>query len=120
MLLKTLGHEVETAYHGAAALELVRTFQPTVVLLDLGMPEMSGYEVAERMQGMPEAKRCALVALTGWGQEEDRQRTKAAGFKDHLVKPVDLAALKKLLAELPAEDTAIASAYAPVAAEIAP
>ena len=96
-LLRRLGHEVETAYNGAAALEKAHTFRPHVVLLDLGMPGMDGFEVARRLRAMPEGRDVLLVAQTGWGQDEDRRRTKAAGFDAHLAKPVDVAALMRLI-----------------------
>jgi len=67
------------------------------VLLDIGMPGMDGYEVARQLRAMPEAQRALIVAQTGWGQEEDRRRTRAAGFDAHLAKPVDLSALMRLV-----------------------
>lgn len=102
MLLKILGNDVKTAHNGGAALELFASFRPSVMLLDLGMPDMSGFEVARRLREMPEFQNVTLVALTGWGQEDDRRRTHEAGFDHHLVKPVNLDALKVLLAEVPA------------------
>jgi CheY-like chemotaxis protein len=73
-----------------------------VALLDLGLPEMSGYELAARLRAMPRLNRIRLVAVTGYGQAEDRQRTQAAGFDDHLIKPVDLQALESTLAGISA------------------
>lgn len=96
-LLRLLGHQVETAYSGAVALEKARAFRPEIVLLDLGMPGMDGFEVARQLRAMPEGREVLLVAQTGWGQEEDRRRTRAAGFDAHLAKPVDVAALQRLL-----------------------
>jgi PAS domain S-box-containing protein len=96
-LLRKLGHEVETAFNGPAALEKARAFHPEVVLLDLGMPGMDGFEVARRLRAMPEGSGVLLVAQTGWGQEEDRRRTQAAGFDAHLAKPVDIAELMLLV-----------------------
>jgi CheY-like chemotaxis protein len=96
-LLRRLGHDVETAYNGSAALEKAQSFHPEIVLLDLGMPGMDGFEVARRLREMPEGRDVLLVAQTGWGQEEDRRRTKAAGFDAHLAKPVDVAALMRLI-----------------------
>jgi len=101
MLLKFLGADVCTANDGPAALEAFRTYRPSVVLLDIGLPEMDGYEVARRTRQQPEGGDVTLIALTGWGQEEDRRRSKEAGIDHHLVKPVDLNALEKLLATLP-------------------
>jgi PAS domain S-box-containing protein len=98
MLLEFLGAEVAVAHDGRSALEKMTTFRPEVVLLDLGMPEMSGLEVARRMRENPALAGITLVALTGWGQREDRRRTTEAGFDYHLVKPADLTALQTILA----------------------
>ena len=97
-LLKLTGHEVYIAHDGLEALEGAATFQPEVILLDVGLPRLNGYEAARRSREPQGHKAPTLVALTGWGQEEDRRRTKEAGFDAHLVKPVDFAALTKLLA----------------------
>jgi CheY-like chemotaxis protein len=97
LLLSMRGHEVRTAFDGPAAMEAARTFRPDVVLLDIGLPGMNGYEVARLMRQMPELKSALLIAQTGWGQEEDRRRSTEAGFDAHLVKPVDPAALQELL-----------------------
>jgi signal transduction histidine kinase/ActR/RegA family two-component response regulator len=96
VLLGFLGYSVEVAHDGAAALRVVERFHPALVLLDLGMPEMDGYEVARRLRAQPRWRDLVLVALTGWGQEEDRQRSREAGFDHHLVKPTDLDALQQL------------------------
>jgi signal transduction histidine kinase len=96
-LLRMLGHEVETANDGPSALRKAQGFRPNVVLLDLGMPGMDGFEVARRLRATPEGREVFLVAQSGWGQEEDRNRTKAAGFDAHLAKPVDVDALMGLL-----------------------
>jgi PAS domain S-box-containing protein len=98
MLLRVLGAQVEVVHDGPAALASLRTFRPTVVLLDLGMPGMSGIEVARRVRGDPQFASTRLVALTGWGQREDRRRTTEAGFDHHLVKPADMDALQSILA----------------------
>ena len=100
LLLQFLGNDVRIAHDGPEALEAVRAYRPGIVLLDIGMPGMDGYEVARRLRAQPELEGLALVALTGWGQEEDRRRSCAAGFDHHLVKPVDLPALQALLASL--------------------
>lgn len=97
ILLQHLGADVHIADGGVAALEALRTHHPEVVLLDIGMPEMDGYEVARRARQRPEGRDALLIALTGWGQEEDRRRSREAGFDHHLVKPLDLAALRELL-----------------------
>ena len=99
MLLNVLGSDVETAHDGPSALRAFEQFHPHVVLLDLGMPGMSGYEVARCLREKPQFQHVTLVALTGWGQEDDRRRTHAAGFDHHLVKPVNLDALQVLLAD---------------------
>jgi signal transduction histidine kinase len=97
MLLTLLGAEVQVAYDGAHALSVIQEFHPGVVLLDLGMPEMDGYEVAKRIRQRPEFDDVVLIALTGWGQEEDRRRAQHAGFDHHLVKPADITSLQALL-----------------------
>jgi len=98
MLLNFLGAEVHVVHDGKSALESMKAFRPEVVLLDLGMPGMNGLEVARVMREDPELKGITLVALTGWGQREDRRRTHEAGFDYHLVKPADLSALQTILA----------------------
>ena len=100
MLLRFYGHEVWAVHTGPKALEVARAEQPNVVLLDIGLPGMDGYEVARLLRQQEELRDVCLVAMTGYGQEKDRQRSDAAGFDDHLVKPVDPAKLQDLLAEL--------------------
>jgi CheY-like chemotaxis protein len=97
LLLRHMGHEVETAYSGAAALEKAQAFQPEIVLLDIGMPGMDGYEVARRLRASPLGRDVKLVAQTGWGQDADRRRSREAGFDAHLAKPVDIEALMRLI-----------------------
>jgi PAS domain S-box-containing protein len=103
MLLKLLGHEVETAYDGEQGIQTAQQSRPNVVLLDLGMPRLNGFEACRRIRQTPWGKDLFLIALTGWGQDEDRRRTEAAGFDHHMTKPVDPAALMELLASLPSE-----------------
>ena len=100
MLLQVLGHEVRTAYSGPNAVKVALAFVPELVLLDIGMPGMDGYEVARRLRGEAILQKTLLVAQTGWGQEEDRFRALQAGFDHHLVKPVELTALQTLLAQM--------------------
>lgn len=100
-LLEFLGADVEIVYDGAAALAAMRRRRPDVVLLDIGMPGMDGHAVARRVRQDPALQAITLIALSGWGQEEDRRRSHAAGFDRHLVKPVDLGALQALLASIP-------------------
>jgi PAS domain S-box-containing protein len=102
ILLGAMGHEVRTAHGAREAIELAAQFRPGVVLLDIGMPRMNGYEACERMRAQPGGRDAFIVALTGWGQEEDRERSMAAGFDRHLVKPVEPAELERLIAGLPA------------------
>ena len=97
-LLKLTGHDVYTANDGLEAVEVAANVEPEVILMDIGMPRLNGYEAARRIRTQWGRERVTLVALTGWGQAEDRSRSKEAGFDAHLLKPVDLAALTKLLA----------------------
>ena len=97
MLLRVLGAEVSLAHSGRAALDCMNSFRPDVVLLDIGMPGMDGYEVARRIRANPNNRHISLIALTGWGQDDDRQRSTAAGFNHHLVKPADIDQLRQLL-----------------------
>ena len=98
LLLKHSGHEVETAFDGVQAIEKAEVWQPDVMLLDLGMPEMNGYDVCRSIRQAAWGKEIRIVALTGWGQEQDRRNTREAGFDAHLVKPVDMAVLGDVLA----------------------
>jgi CheY-like chemotaxis protein len=100
-LLQLSGHQTATAFDGKAALEIADAFRPHVLLLDIGMPELNGYEVARSVRSLPWGRDALLIALTGWGQDEDRRRSQEAGFDAHLVKPVDHGQLMRLLAELP-------------------
>jgi CheY-like chemotaxis protein len=97
-LLKLSGHEVRVVRNGPQAVEVARAFRPDVALLDIGLPGMSGYELAARLRAEPFGPTLLLVALTGYGQDEDRRRTREAGFDHHLTKPADLGQLAALLA----------------------
>jgi two-component system CheB/CheR fusion protein len=97
MLLELAGHQVRLARDGLEALELARHEAPEVMLVDIGLPGMDGYEVARQARLHPALAEVSLVALTGYGRDEDRERARAAGFDDHLVKPVDIAELERLL-----------------------
>jgi CheY-like chemotaxis protein len=99
-LLRMLGHDAETANSGEEALRKAASLRPDVVLLDLGMPGMDGFAVARELRRMPELGRATLVAQTGWGQDEDRRQTAAAGFDAHLAKPVDVEALMETLSRM--------------------
>jgi CheY-like chemotaxis protein len=91
--LGAVGHGVRVAADGPSALELAAEFKPEVALLDIGLPVMDGYEVARRLRDLPGGAAMRLIALTGYGQESDHERSRRAGFEDHLVKPVDLDAI---------------------------
>jgi CheY-like chemotaxis protein/two-component sensor histidine kinase len=99
MLLEAAGHEVATAHGGESALSIASTFQPAVALLDIGMPDLDGYEVAKRLRTAPWGRSMYLIAITGWGQEEDKRRALGAGFDFHLTKPIELHQLEALLDE---------------------
>ena len=98
LLLQLVGHEVQVAHLGRAALSLAQVFRPDTALLDIGMPDLSGYEVAQILRREPWAMNIQLIALTGWGQDDDRRRALDAGFDHHLVKPVDPDQLVRLIA----------------------
>jgi CheY-like chemotaxis protein len=97
MLLELEGHEVAVAHDGLSALERVRTFAPSVVILDIGLPGMDGHEVARRLRQDPMLQSVRLIALTGYGQPTDTQKARDSGFDSHLVKPVHLESLRPLL-----------------------
>jgi CheY-like chemotaxis protein len=101
MLLKASGHDVRAAYDGPTAVQVVLDYQPDVVLLDIGLPGLNGYEVARRIRQQPDFENVVLVALTGYGQDSDRQSSLQAGFDHHLVKPARLAQLQQILAKVP-------------------
>jgi PAS domain S-box-containing protein len=103
ILLQSMGHDTRVVHDGIEALEEAELFRPEVVLLDLGMPRLDGYETARRFAGRPWAAATQIVAVTGWAQEADRQRAKEAGFHRHLVKPVDLDALREVISNAPGE-----------------
>ena len=99
-LLSILGYEVRIAYDGQEAIEAAEAFRPGVVIMDIGMPKLNGYDAARHIRAQPWGKDIFLVALTGWGQSEDRRRSREAGFDRHFTKPVDPAALESLLESL--------------------
>jgi signal transduction histidine kinase/ActR/RegA family two-component response regulator len=109
-LLTMAGHEVRTAYSGRDALALAAEFLPHIALLDIGMPDMNGYDVARQIRAAPWGRSMQLVAVTGWGQEEDRREAEAAGFDHHRVKPVDLDSLEPLFTKCALEAAANRSA----------
>ena len=99
-VFRALGHTTRLAYDGATALQLAREFGPQIAFLDIGLPEMDGYELARRLRGLPSLSEVRLVAVTGFGQEADRDRARAAGFDEHLVKPVEIDELRRLMDRL--------------------
>jgi PAS domain S-box-containing protein len=100
MLLHAMGNEIRTAYDGVEAVRCAEAFEPDIVFLDIGLPKMSGYEVAQALRKQQGDRKLTLVAISGWGQEADRMRSREAGFDRHLVKPVDPAAIFELLRTL--------------------
>jgi len=100
MMLELMGNEIRTSHDGLEAVESAADFRPDVILLDIGMPKLNGYEACRRIRKQPWSEKTVLIALTGWGQDDDRRRSHEAGFDHHLVKPVDPATLQKLLKEL--------------------
>jgi PAS domain S-box-containing protein len=98
-MLQLLGNEVRTAHDGLEAVRIAGQFRPQVILMDIGMPKLNGYEATRRIREQPWGRDMAVIALTGWGQEVDRARSKEAGCDGHLVKPIDLSDLEKLLNE---------------------
>jgi CheY-like chemotaxis protein len=97
-LLEAHGHQVRVVHDGAQALEAAAQFEPDIAFLDIGMPKIHGYELARRLRAQPRTARCVLVAVTGWGQEDDRRRAREAGFDRHLVKPVDPGQIEAIVA----------------------
>lgn len=95
--LRRMGNEVRTALDGAEGIQIAEDYRPDIMLLDLGMPKLGGYEVAEKIREQPWGRRIMLVALTGWAQEEEEDTVRKAGFDAHLVKPVDRKELAALL-----------------------
>ena len=100
MLLKIAGHDVHLAYDGPSALEAALTVRPDVVLLDIGLPGLTGHEVARRIREHATLKNIVLIAMTGYGQEADQQSSRNAGFDYHLVKPADFAQVQRVLAAI--------------------
>jgi len=99
-LLKVDGQDVRVAHDGPAALEMARDFKPRIVLLDIGLPGMNGFEVARALRAEPTTRDCLLVAVSGYGQAEDQRQSQEAGFDRHLVKPVDLMVLQEIFDNL--------------------
>src|SRR5262249_13393655 len=101
LLLEFLGQDVQQAHDGISGLEIAETYRPDLVLLDLGLPQMDGYEVASRLRQRPQLSHTVVVAMTGYGSDADRRRSLEAGCHHHLTKPVDLRTIQDVLASLP-------------------
>jgi CheY-like chemotaxis protein len=97
LLLKRLGHEVHLAHDGLQAVESSRELAPQIVLLDIGLPKLNGYDACRQIRAADPEHKSTLIALTGWGQPDDRRKSEEAGFDAHLVKPVDLTTLMEVL-----------------------
>jgi CheY-like chemotaxis protein len=102
LLLSSHGFVVHMVHDGPAALEAIGSFAPEIVLLDIGLPGMNGYEVAQRIRAIPAGRQLVLWAITGWGQEQDKRRAREAGFDDHFTKPVSSPQLLARIAAVPA------------------
>lgn len=100
MMLSIMGHDTRTAHDGESAVSTAETFLPDVILLDIGLPKLNGYEVAQRIRDTSWGAAMYLIAVTGWGQDEDRQRSSEVGLNLHMVKPVEPSALEQVLASL--------------------
>ncbi len=96
-VIQMLGHQTLVGHDGLEAIRHAQTFRPQVLLLDIGLPHVSGHEAAKRIRQQPWGKDMLLIALSGWGQQEDRQKSREAGFDHHFVKPVDLDTLMKVV-----------------------
>jgi two-component system CheB/CheR fusion protein len=100
-LVRSWGHATRTASDGASALAATREFKPGVVLLDIGLPDIDGFELARRLRALPGSERAFIVAMTGYGTERDRRASRDAGIDEHMTKPIDLNTLQLILARLP-------------------
>ena len=98
LMLAMSGSETRTAHDGMAAIGTAEAFRPDLVLLDIGLPQLTGYEVCRRIRQEPWGREMLLVAVTGWGQDEDREKSRQAGFDAHFVEPIELDSLRTLLA----------------------
>lgn len=103
-LLELLGYETHIAYDGESAVRAAAALRPDAIIMDIGLPGLNGYDAARRIRAQRPSRRVLIVALTGWGQHTDRLRSAEAGFDHHLIKPLDLAALKRILDSLRAPE----------------
>ncbi|WP_081779110.1 response regulator [Legionella sainthelensi] len=100
LLLELMGHTIKIAYNGLDAIDTASTFHPDLILMDIGMPQLNGYDVAKEIRKQPWGKHIILAALTGWGLEKDKHRAKEAGFDFHITKPIKLDMLERLLTDI--------------------
>jgi CheY-like chemotaxis protein len=107
MLLEMSGNETRLVHDGGAVAEVTEAYRPEVVLLDIGLPTLDGFEVCRRLRARPDAASLSIIAMTGWGQDEDRRKSREAGFDGHLVKPVDFEQLERVMAERKARRTPV-------------
>lgn len=98
MLLTVMGHDVRVAYDGQEAIDVAETFRPHVMILDVGMPKLDGYEAARRVREQSWGREVLLVAMTGWGREDDHRRSEESGFDRHFTKPADMSEIQQVLA----------------------
>jgi CheY-like chemotaxis protein len=105
-MLEDWGHVVRVATSGEETLSVVAEFSPDVLLLDIGMPGLNGYDLCRRLRGMAETRDCLIIAQTGWGQQSHKEKSVESGFDHHLIKPVDVGVLRTILAGKPARATA--------------
>jgi CheY-like chemotaxis protein len=115
LMLRMMGNETRTANDGLEALEIAADYEPNLIMLDIGMPRLNGYETARRIRDEKWGRDIVLVALTGWGQEEDRRKSHEAGFDSHIVKPIEPDSLEKLLSSLPTNGPSVQPAKPAVA-----
>jgi CheY-like chemotaxis protein len=101
VLLRVNGHQVQVAHDGPTAVEAARVYRPNLILLDIGLPGMNGFEVAKKVRNELDLGNVVLVAMTGYGQDADKQRSQESGFDFHLVKPTNFSAVKQILASVP-------------------
>jgi CheY-like chemotaxis protein len=99
-MLRSLGHEMRLEYDGLAGLAASRTFRPDIAFLDIGMPGLNGYDLARRLRAFPSTSGIVLIAVTGWGKSDDRERSREAGFDEHVVKPLEIERLQSILGRL--------------------
>jgi DNA-binding response OmpR family regulator len=111
LFLSLQGHDVQTAFDGVQAIEKADQFRPNVIVIDIGLPVVDGHDAGRRIRQFAWAQRATLIALSGWGHDEDQQKSRAAGFDHHLVKPVNLTVLSEILASIEPVDARTMAAH---------